>query len=370
MSIFHDGVLVDVHVRYWTGAVQLTAADFGLAPEQVSTAYKFGRKYLIPEEIIKRFRTIESKARYAVDLNSFSFPVGHANFVPKKRQKKVFKELEELKVAYQQLVDDLIENFTTYKDQMIPVYREAAEQAYKNSRPAGISEFSIETQDAELEEFTQNFMTRINSYYPEPQTLLSRFDLNWDVYTISLDATKTTASGALSRMQREDEAHLHDLTSQALSTAREEARHQLDVEAYREQTQARIGGFVEDVVKVLRSQTRKLCEEISENIRNGQVITGRTYNRIRDFIEKYKDMNFVGDGQVEEELEAFRREFLDVHTTEQVKDDGELKEELGRRLRLISAKATELSDVSEVTGEYSRRVMFRRPPSQPDEGNV
>lgn len=356
MSIFHDGVLVDVHVRYWTGAVHLQPADFGLTPEQVSTAMKLGRKYLVPEEIIKRFRTIESRARYIVESNAFRFPVGHANFVPKRRQEKVFGELEGCKQEYIQLTTDLIENFDLYKEQMRPVYQEAAEKAYENSRPAGVNTFSIESQDAEKEEFIRSFLARIDSYYPEPQTLASKFEVNWDVYTISLDASKTTASSALARMQMEDEAHLHELSSQAMR----EARHQLDVEAYKDQTQERIGGFVDDVVKVLRSQTKNLCEEVANNIRNGQVVTGRTFNRIRDFIDKFQDMNFVGDSEVEEQLNALRREFLDVHPTENVRDNGELQEELTRRLMFISEKASEISDVSEVTGEYSRRVLFNR----------
>jgi cell division FtsZ-interacting protein ZapD len=90
------------------------------------------------------------------------------------------------------------------------------------------------------------------------------------------------------------------------------------------------------------------------------VITGRTFNRIKDFINRFEEMNFVGDTVVEEQLKSFRKEFLDVFETSQVREDPELQEELTRRLRLISQAAMDTTDVSEITGAYSRRVLFNR----------
>ena len=116
MSIFHDGILVDVHVRYWSGAKLLTAEDLGLADSEVSKAFKLGKKDLIPEEVMKQFRFWESKARYAVDSSSFEFPIGHADFLPKRRAEKVFAELETCQAEYNHLIDDLIETDVYSRD--------------------------------------------------------------------------------------------------------------------------------------------------------------------------------------------------------------------------------------------------------------
>ena len=160
----------------------------------------------------------------------------------------------------------------------------------------------------------------------------------------------------LARMANDEQAVLSDLTEKAST----EAKRQLDIQDYKAQTHERIGGFVDDVVKVLREQTVDLCNSVAENIKNGQVVTGRTYNRIKDFIDRFQDMNFVGDTQVEEQLGALKKEFLDVFPTTQVRDDVELKDELRNRLVAISKTVTDLSDVSEITGQYVRRVAFKR----------
>ena len=256
MSIFHDGILVDVHVHYWSGAKLLTAQDLGLSEEEVSEAFKLGKKELIPAEIMKQFRTLEGKARYVVESNSFSFPVGHANFLPKKRAEKVFRELETYKDAYDQLTDDLIRNYPQYKEQMRPVYLEAAEKAYINQLPTGVSEFSIEGEEVKKQEFINNYIARIESHYPMAESLRNRFALNWDVYTISLDASKTTSSHVLARMSLEEEAHLHRLTEQAMS----DAKRQLDIEDYKAQTEDMTGHWKKE--KEAISRIREIKEKL------------------------------------------------------------------------------------------------------------
>ena len=350
MSIFHDGVLCDVHVSYWSGAKHLTAEDLGLTQEEVSKAFKLGTKELIPDTVMHAFRLIESRARQAVITNSFPFPIGHAQFLPKSRAEKVFTELEAYKAEYDQLVEDLIANYQTYKDTMRPIYREAAETAFINQVPAGVSEFSIEGREADKDRYVQNFLARIEAHYPAAETLRSRFSLTWDVYTISLDAEKTTESHLLHQAAREEAQQTLNLQTQV--------KHQLDIEGYKEQTTQRIGGFVNEVVTTLRQQTMKLCDTIAQNIKDGMVITGRTTNRLKEYIDKFQDMNFVGDSVVEEQLQTFKKEFLDIFPTDQLREDPELQEELGRRLTLISKAAAETVDVSDITGQYTRRVMW------------
>ena len=356
MSIFHDGILVDVHVRYWSGAKLLTAEDLGLADSEVSKAFKLGKKDLIPEEVMKQFRFWESKARYAVDSSSFEFPIGHADFLPKRRAEKVFAELETCQAEYNHLIDDLIENYPKYKEQMLPIYREAAETAYLNQTQTGVQEFSLEIREAEKEQFIQNFLTRIEAHYPQAESLRDRFSLTWDVYTISLNVEKSAASTLISRAAHEEQSTLSNLTNKA----EVEAKRRLDIEDYKAQTHARIGGFVDEVVSALRKQTIQLCDSVTANIKDGMVITGRTFGKIKNFIERFEEMNFVGDKVVEDQLKNFKKEFLDVFETNQVREDPELQEELTRRLRLISQAAAETTDVSEITGEYSRRVLFNR----------
>lgn len=82
-NIFRDGMLVDI--------------DIGLPTT-------------IDPELIKKFRSVEGKARRAVDNNSFVFPIGSSRFVPKKILDHVIKELEDCKKEYEVITNELIDN--------------------------------------------------------------------------------------------------------------------------------------------------------------------------------------------------------------------------------------------------------------------
>ena len=151
-KLFKDGILVDVNVSFWSAAKTLTPEDLGLKQSDVADAYKLGHKFLIPPEIIGKFRTVEGKARRTVEVNSFHFPIGNARFIPKKKFVKVLDELMDFRTEYGKLIDNLVENYEAYKLQMIPVYVEAAEMAYLKSQPV-VKEFNIETEEAQKSEF-------------------------------------------------------------------------------------------------------------------------------------------------------------------------------------------------------------------------
>jgi hypothetical protein len=335
MNIFRDGLLLDVNVSFWSGAKILTAEDLGLKEENVASAYKLGRKMLIPIEVIREFRSIESRARRIVETNSFQFPIGNARFVPKKKFEKVFDSLKKCKQEYLELTESLVQNYDKYRSEMLPIYQAAAEIAFVQQEPAGVQEFSLEGKEQQKEEFVRAFMGRIQSYYPSVETLRAKFALQWDVYEI-----------ALPKMRKGDEDQIiDDITKNGIYE-----------QEYRAQAQKKIGTFVEDVIKTLRQETLDICTRVATNIKEGKVIKGHTLNSLRDFIEKFKELNFIGDTAIELQLEKLKTEFLDAHTPEEIA--GDLQEELSRRIGDIAEVATNMTDVNAITGEYTRKITW------------
>lgn len=310
----------------------------GLSNDKVVDAFKLGRKMLVPEKSIQAFRTIESRARHVVDTNSFKFPIGNACFVPKKKFPKVIKTLEECKAEYDRLTDELIANYEALKTSMLPTYMEAAKIAYISQKPAQLEVFNIEDQQREEDNFIQQFITRINAYYPSAESLREKFSLEWTVYEI-----------ALPRMRISDSAKLSN----------EIEKSEIINEEYRLQTQAKLGKFVDSVVADLRNQTMDICNRIVTNIKSGKVVTGRTLTSLKDFIDKFSDLNFVGDVKIEQQLETLKKEFLNTHTTEQITDEVELQDELKRRLGELADVAADMTDISSVTGEYRRKINWQ-----------
>jgi len=336
MDIFHDGILIDVNVSFWSGAKILTAEDLGLKTTEVANAYKLGKKMLIPEAVIRKFRSIESKARRVVEDGSFRFPIGNARFIPKKKFSKVLDYLKGCQKEYQEQVQTLIQNYDRYQSEMIPVYRQAAEVAYLKQTPS-LELFSIEGKEKERQEFVNKFLSKLSRHYPPAESLRDRFSLTWDVYEI-----------ALPKMKKGDAEQIMD----------SEFKKDIAITEYRDQTQKKIGGFIDEVVMTLRSETSEICNRVIENIKDGKVVTGRTLQSIRKFIDRFQELNFVGDVRVEEELAKLKKEFLDVHSTEQITEGVDLQDELKRRLGELSESVNNFTDVNSVTGEYRRKISW------------
>lgn len=332
MNIFKDGILVDIDVSFWSGAKMLTAEDLGLNEQDIAEAYKLGQKMLIPREVIKKFRAIESKARHLVEINSFKFPIGNARFIPKKNFSKIHAKLKKLQQEYDGEVEGLIINYDKYRSEMLPIYKKAAEQAYMNQLPSEHS-FSIEDMETEKDHFVNNFLMRISTFYPPAETLRHRFSLTWDVYEI-----------ALPRMKK---------------TSEEEIEKQIIAgEEYRIQAQEKIGKFLDDVVHTLRDETLDVCNRIIKNIKEGKIVKGQTIQSLKKFVEKFSELNFVEDRKVEEQLESLRKDFLESHSTVEIAEQTDLQTELSRRLGKLAEVASDMTDINSVTGEYKRKILW------------
>jgi hypothetical protein len=333
-NIFKDGILAYVHVSYCTFEFMLTAEDLGLEKEDIADAYKLGRKLLIPSDVIRRFRAIEGRARRVLDENSFEFPISNARFITRKKFPTVLDSLKKCQGEYQSLVEKLIENYESYKTDMLSVYQQAAEIAY--GRKSVKQEFGLDFDiEKDKSEFITNFLSRIDSLYPTVESLKKRFSLLWDVYEI-----------ALPRMQRANS----DLVSE------NEKKSQIALEEYQSQIQNKISGFIDGVVSTLRQETLELCTRVISNIKDGKVIKGSTLNSISRFIEKFSELNFVGDDKIENELKKLQEEFLNTHTKDQIAEQSDLQEELKRRLSLLSESVSDITDLNSITGEYKRKI--------------
>ena len=107
MNIFNDGVLIEIHVRY-------------------CKSYQFQEvllneinQSLIPTSIRKKLKSLESRARFLLDNNSFKFPIGTARFVPNTKLKKLIKKLKEYKDAYDEIAHSLITNYISARKELI-----------------------------------------------------------------------------------------------------------------------------------------------------------------------------------------------------------------------------------------------------------
>ena len=134
-----------------------------------------------------------------------------------------------------------------------------------------------------------------------------------------------------------------------------ELRQQIELD-YRNQMHAKIGTFVQDVVGVLRQETTEVCSSIVASITEGKIIRGVTIDKLRNFIDKFQDMNFVGDATIEAQLNAVRTELLNAHTNDDFVQDKDLQATLKEKLQGLVEQAKDVTDINSVTGQYRRKI--------------
>lgn len=336
-NIFRDGILIDINVSFWSGARALRPEDLGLKATDVAEAFKLGRKFLVPAEIIRKFRRLDSKARRIVEENSFRFPIGNAHFIPKKSFGKALEQLKAIQTEYNALADELIQNYDKYREEMVPVYREAAEHAFINTTPETQTFGPDYDREGEKEAFVQKFLNRIANFYPPASQLRKRFSLTWDLFEM-----------AMPRLAETD----------ANQVILDEHNREFAEQEYRKQMHEKMDAFVNDAVAVLRQETVDICSRISNNLKEGKVVQGRTLQSLKDFVEKFQGLNFVGDVTVESQLESLRKEILDIYPVQKINDEEEIQVELKRKLNEIADVASQTTDINGITSEYRRRIQW------------
>ena len=321
-KLFNDGALIYVKVCGWSGSIMLTNEDMGLEASEVVDAFKLGHKMLMPDEIITEFRRIENQARRMADFpNGLKFPIGTSRFVPKGNIPRVIDGLQDCKTKYLALAESLATNLDALRESMIPIYTEAAEKAYLQQKPVGVETFGIEDEEAKKAEFIRLYLDKVKACYPSPEAIKAKFNIEWTIYEMG------------------------------------ESTSEFATEEWKTQTRNQIQEFVDDVVAQLRGETVTLCTHVADAIKSGKVIRATTINTLREFIDKFKGLNFVGDARIEEELNAFKRDVLDPHTAEQLSSP-DMQAEMGRRLAIITQAASDVTDISAVTGQYKRKIAW------------
>jgi hypothetical protein len=91
-----------------------------------------------------------------------------------------------------------------------------------------------------------------------------------------------------------------------------------------------------------------------ESMRTGKTgVHQKTLNRLVRFIDEFKQLNFVGDQQMESELERVRREFLS-RTAEEYRDSQMARAQLLHGLSELADHARELAqqDATELVQQF------------------
>ncbi|MCC6823997.1 MAG: hypothetical protein IT579_25055 [Verrucomicrobia subdivision 3 bacterium] len=283
-SLTREGVLINVSVRYWRAHKKLRAEDLGLEPDKVSDRLiSLGHKRLLPKEATAALALVESRAHALVEANTFPFLNGLAHFVPNAKLGEVTGKLKALETEFWQAKQQFVSEYRKLRDAALEEWREMADKL--SDDPARV-------------------VAAIEAAFPPTPALERKFGFDTQLFQIAVPERL-----GLDVLAIGDQENLINARQQA---AREAAAK------IREQTQT----FITDCVASLREQTAQLCGDMLQSIRTGETgVHQKTLNRLIRFIDQFKQMNFVGDTQMEQQLENVRRELL-TRTAEEYRQGG------------------------------------------------
>lgn len=311
--VFLDGVLLSTKIMFWRGKEVLQPQDLGFdggeLPEEI---FSLGRKLIVPKAAIQAFMQIEERVRWVTDRFSFPFPTGHAKFVPYAVLPEVLAELQKQQDRFQTEMTVFTDGYAAYRQEILTKY--------------------------------PKWERALQSKYESPASLMSKFSFTWSVFEIRLPE-------GLRVRAMDDKMALTE--AKARREALEVAETQL-----KKQFQEQIDGFLGDSVKELRSRVAGSVAKIQEQLTAGKV-NPQTLKGIRNSIESFRNLNFVGDEAVESQLNSLLALLPDkVDAFDNVAFTATFTAAAGAVMDTVKSE-----DVSAVTGEYKRRIKAVVPPS-------
>ena len=322
-ALTREGVLISVSVRFWRAAKKLQAADLGLDPDDVAERLiSLGHKRLLPKDALASFALIESRAHALVEASTFPFMNGIARFLPNAKLSDVTHRLAQLETEFNGARTDFAAEYARLRTEAIREWHEAAGRLVRDP---------------------DRVVATINAAFPTPDRLDRYFSFNVSLFQV-----------------RAPEALEAELITTGDQQAIIEARAQAAAEAKASIAQG-VETFVQDAVASLREQTATLCDEMLASMRDGKTgVHQRTLNRLVDFIDRFKALNFAGDRDLEARLEEVRRQFL-TRTAEEYRDSDSARRKLDAGIHNLAEEARRLArnDATEIVERFGQMGVRR-----------
>jgi hypothetical protein len=313
-----EGVLVKVSVRYWRGTKKLKPEDLGLKQADVSDRLiSLGHKRLLPKDALADLAVVEGRAHALVESNTFPFLNGIAHFLPNQKLEEVMGKLTEMQTEFWQAKQQFLQKYSSLRREASKEWRKMADKLVTDP---------------------ERLVAAIEASFPFPQHMDRYYGFDVQLFQIALPGRMET-----------------DLVSLADHREVIAARHQAAAEAG-QKIRRDVEVFVADCVASLREQTAQLCAEMLHSINHSETgVHQKTLNRLVRFIDQFKQMNFVNDIQMEEQLETVRKELLSK-TAEEYRDSKRARSHLIAGLTSLANHASNLArqDATELVQRFGQ----------------
>lgn len=317
-ALTREGVLIKVSVSYWRGCKKLRPEDIGLKEADLSDRLiSLGHKRLLPKESLSALALVEGRAHALVEQNTFPFLGGLGHFLPNARLNEFMEKVRDMEREFWSAKSEFIQHYATLRDSASEEWRKMA---------------------CKLVDDPERLVAVIESSFPFPQKMDRYYGFDVQVFQISLPSSLQTDLITLEEQREAIEAR-----QRAAQEAGDKIRRGVEQ-------------FAADCVASLREQTAQLCQEMLGSINNSETgVHQKTLNRLVRFIDQFKQMNFMNDRDMEQQLDNVRRELLSK-TAEEYRDSRTAKARLVNGLQNLSNAASNLAkqDATELVQRFGQ----------------
>lgn len=312
-----EGVLINVSVRYWRGCKKLKPEDLGLKASDISDRLiSLGHKRLLAKEATAELALIEGRAHALIDANTFPFLNGLGHFLPNAKLNHMTESFRQLEEQFWKAKEEFILQYGRHRETAMEEWRTAASKLVRNP---------------------EHFLATISAAFPLRLEKQFGFDLN--LFQIAVPD-----GGGLDLISAADQKCVIDARQKAAQEAG--ARIRTGVET-----------FVAESIASLREQTAILCEEMLQSITGGKTdgVHQKTLNRLVNFIDQFKQMNFANDVVMERQLETVKKELL-TRSAVEYRDSRTAQRKLKDGLTALADKARELAkaDTAQLVQQFGQ----------------
>lgn len=271
--VMEAGCICDLKISYYIGQVKLQPSDLGLLDQDLpEELYALGKRRLIPRERVNLFKRVESRARRVLSDNSWAFPATSCGrFVSAHLIDEVNQKLYDEKVSF---IDEMQAFFGEYQAVRQQMMTEWQEHLVKLAEKEGL-DFDISAALRHLE-----------GLYPTSDGLARRFQFRWDWYSLAFPSGE----------------------SFSWSDQRAEIRKEAMLK-YRAYAERSVANFLEGVAADLRAEVTRTVEIFAGLVAEKQdpaEIHHKQLQSVRDFLDRFERMNFLGDRSVAKALDRLR----------------------------------------------------------------
>ena len=312
-ALTQRGVLISVSIRYWRARKKLNPEDIGLSREQVDDRlFSLGHKRLVPKDCLKSLALIESRAHALVEESTFPFLNGVARYLPNSKLEEVSEKLSALQDEFTLRQGDFLAGYSDMRRTALETWRTAACDL--------------------LDQNHERLVAVISDAFPPADVMPRYFSFNIRTFQISVPDIP--------------QATLIDIgTQQELVRARTEA-----AKTAQREIEDSCREFIAESVATLRGQTAKLCADMLATINGTGSVHQKTLNRLTTFIDQFRQLNFANDTEMERQLTAVKRQFLQ-------RSAGEYRDSDQARAQLVGGLTALRNKASELAGEDAQTLV-------------